>query len=860
VSAARALDLRYEDPAAARQLAIAVARRAARAGDSVARSTAWRAAALCSLDLGDAAGAARRVALAVREARLTGDPDILAAALVSASGVRALSGDHRRAISALDEAERACVDPTSAVASDVIYQRAWVRSLAGDHDLARRDAKGLVAMTAARTGVAAAEARALHGLVLQNAGRDREAIPELVAACEGFRAAGASYDVVRTMLNLATSQAAVGAWSDAFATLDEAEARAPDGMARAWALAMRARVTSRANLLDEAQHAADGALAAAGGADAVTRAAFAFMALDVAARRRDAERVEREAGTVRAMYRRAGLPARALVCELIGATTGSSARRRRSVARLGVIAAELERAGLTSHAVDAYVAAVDATCRAGRPEQAAAHVERLRALRTRVPGVERSRTWLAEAAWHAASGHERKASRAVLAGQRALAEVRDALGCAELRVGASALGAELGELGVRLALRARDPWRVLAAVEAQRALGSLRQHTVAADVGELLDRLRAATQRLRDDPESAGPAVRRQVVELEREVRRRSRHVVGSAAMPAAPWRELLAAFDGVGVVVFVAGGDVHTVTVRGGPSPSVSRPTAAVPVIEVADLAGQLGFALRRLARSRPGSAGAVSARTLCDQSIDRLRTLLVPSASFEPGERVIVMPPASLAALPWSEIVGPKAIVSVSPSLRLAGPSAMSAGRAVAARLVAASGPGLPGARVEVGAVRQIYEPQVCEPASVADLLDSLAGASVAHLACHGHFRSDNPLFSWLDLDVGPLTAYDLERLEQAPQTVVLSACDSGGGRASAGDELLGFTSTLFARGTRAVVASVVAVPDAETVAVMTDLHRRLAAGCGVAAATSAARSAVDRDDPAGYVASVGFQTYGA
>jgi CHAT domain len=54
-------------------------------------------------------------------------------------------------------------------------------------------------------------------------------------------------------------------------------------------------------------------------------------------------------------------------------------------------------------------------------------------------------------------------------------------------------------------------------------------------------------------------------------------------------------------------------------------------------------------------------------------------------------------------------------------------------------------------------------------------LDGARLAHIAAHGVFRSDNPMFSHLRLVDGPLTVYELERLARPPRTVILSACDS-------------------------------------------------------------------------------------
>ena len=81
---------------------------------------------------------------------------------------------------------------------------------------------------------------------------------------------------------------------------------------------------------------------------------------------------------------------------------------------------------------------------------------------------------------------------------------------------------------------------------------------------------------------------------------------------------------------------------------------------------------------------------------------------------------------------------------------------------------------------------------------VLTALGGADIAHLAAHGTFRADNPLFSSLELVDGPLTVYDLELLEEAPTLCVLSACESGLSDVRAGDELMGLTATLLALGT--------------------------------------------------------------
>jgi CHAT domain-containing protein len=129
----------------------------------------------------------------------------------------------------------------------------------------------------------------------------------------------------------------------------------------------------------------------------------------------------------------------------------------------------------------------------------------------------------------------------------------------------------------------------------------------------------------------------------------------------------------------------------------------------------------------------------------------------------------------------------------------------------------------------------------ATAAATLAALDGAAVAHVACHGRFRSDSPLFSSLELDDGPLSAVELQRLRRAPDLLVLSACDLALSDRHPGDELLGFSAALLAMGTRTIVASVVPVPDAAARRLMLGFHRERMLGASPAAALATAQATV-------------------
>jgi len=125
-------------------------------------------------------------------------------------------------------------------------------------------------------------------------------------------------------------------------------------------------------------------------------------------------------------------------------------------------------------------------------------------------------------------------------------------------------------------------------------------------------------------------------------------------------------------------------------------------------------------------------------------------------------------------------------------------------------------------------------------------LDGATLAHVAAHGRFRPDSPLFSSLEMADGPLTVHDLERLQVAPYRLVLSACESGVLAPVGADELLGLASALFSIGTAGLVCSIAEVNDDATAALMLDLHDHLTSNAdgGLAGALLAARRAAQGD----------------
>ncbi|MGH8875686.1 MAG: CHAT domain-containing protein, partial [Acidimicrobiia bacterium] len=98
--------------------------------------------------------------------------------------------------------------------------------------------------------------------------------------------------------------------------------------------------------------------------------------------------------------------------------------------------------------------------------------------------------------------------------------------------------------------------------------------------------------------------------------------------------------------------------------------------------------------------------------------------------------------------------------------------------------------------------------------------------HLACHGLFRAENPMFSALRLGDRWVTASEVTGLGLPGSLVTLSACESGRSRVVGGDEILGLTRAFLAAGAATLVVSLWLVQDEATVELMEAWARRVAA----------------------------------
>lgn len=111
------------------------------------------------------------------------------------------------------------------------------------------------------------------------------------------------------------------------------------------------------------------------------------------------------------------------------------------------------------------------------------------------------------------------------------------------------------------------------------------------------------------------------------------------------------------------------------------------------------------------------------------------------------------------------------------------------------------------------------------------------VIHIATHGTFRQDNPMFSGIKLGDGYLSLYDLYQFKLEADLVTLSGCATGLNVVTAGDELLGLIRGLLYAGARSLLLSLWNVHDRSTTDLMRHFYRRFQDGADKASALQGA-----------------------
>jgi CHAT domain-containing protein len=144
------------------------------------------------------------------------------------------------------------------------------------------------------------------------------------------------------------------------------------------------------------------------------------------------------------------------------------------------------------------------------------------------------------------------------------------------------------------------------------------------------------------------------------------------------------------------------------------------------------------------------------------------------------------------------------------------------------------IPATEKEVQTLAQFYRKQESRvytgrKAQERVLKKEAAAFDVIHVAAHGVLDNASPMYSYLKLandenEDGLLEPREVMNLDLHTSLVVLSACETGGGKIGTGEGMIGFTWAFFVAGSPSTVASQWKVDSESTATLMSEFHRNL------------------------------------
>ena len=476
----------------------------------------------------------------------------------------------------------------------------------------------------------------------------------------------------------------------------------------------------------------------------------------------------------------------------------------------------------------------------------------------------------ARALLHLANGQDRKALQALRNGLEQIDRHRSILGASELRAGAGLLANDLGRLGFEIALQSAKASQIFEWSERWRA-GALRLAPVRPfQDAELAESFAALRQLHRARSEALGArrptdSVQARIAEVERTIANRSRQIsaVDTHSTPVPSLAQVAQTLEKRTMLIYTeAKGRVWLQVVTSKGARLIDLGSAQTIHHEVTFL----GAALRRLALTPQLVGDNSSNAEALVVAAQRVESLLITPAALGSPESVTVVPSGRLRGTPFASLPSLSAIpVSISPSATMWLMCSARLDQTIpdSQRVTLIAGPDLPAALAEIVAIGKLHGASrrlSGRRATVRNVSAAIESSGLVHIATHGQFRGDNPMFSTLRCSNGPLTVYDIERLERVPTSIVLSACSSGSFGLRAGGELLGTAIAFLHLGTSCVIAPYEAVTDDRAAAFMVDLHRGIASGSSLATALAQARIAVPPGDPAATATAALFGCFGA
>lgn len=233
---------------------------------------------------------------------------------------------------------------------------------------------------------------------------------------------------------------------------------------------------------------------------------------------------------------------------------------------------------------------------------------------------------------------------------------------------------------------------------------------------------------------------------------------------------------------------------------------------------------------------------------SLSRLYQILIAPVENDLGQysNLVIIPNGSLHFLPFQALINsnkeyfvqkfnliysPSASVYIVCNDRLVKTGSKFMGMALS-DIIVDNKSGLPGTEDELKKILPLFPENISAFGlqSTETFVKKNAGNyNFIHFATHGSYNYRQPLYSYLlfpssDDDDGKLNVYEVFELSINAKLVTLSACETGLGNVSQGDEMTGLSRAFLFAGSSSVIVSLWAVADYPTSLLMTNFYRYL------------------------------------
>ncbi len=255
---------------------------------------------------------------------------------------------------------------------------------------------------------------------------------------------------------------------------------------------------------------------------------------------------------------------------------------------------------------------------------------------------------------------------------------------------------------------------------------------------------------------------------------------------------------------------------------------------------------------KMNPQSSGALILTHHTRRILQRLYALLIEPLGLRQSERrLVIVPYGSLHFLPFhllydgaSHLIERYEVVALPAAGLAARPAPKRAPGALA--LAHSWESRLPHTQAEAQIVQRIFGGRICAEEAANRIALQAEPRQILHIAAHGRHRLDQPDLSFLQLADGQLYADDIMQQDLSYELATLSACETGRANVMASDELIGLGRSFLYAGAGALALSLWRVADMSTANLMERMYTFLQAGESKAAALRAAQKSILAENP--------------